>query len=74
MAIDSKYGRVTFERGNISENEPVFVLRAQDLLADGAILYYAKLVKESGGNMALVEAIMEVADKFCDWQTRKMPD
>ena len=30
MGIDAKYGRVTTERGDIGEDEPVVVFRAQD--------------------------------------------
>jgi hypothetical protein len=30
MAVDAKYGKVVTERGDIGEDEPVFILRAQD--------------------------------------------
>jgi hypothetical protein len=48
MAIDTKYGRVTTERGTIGEDEPVVVFRAQDELLPKVLAYYHQLCLEEG--------------------------
>lgn len=40
MAIDNKYGRVTLERGDIGEDEPVVVFRARDVLLPDVLAFY----------------------------------
>ena len=74
MPQESKYGAVTTERGTLKENEPVFILRAQDLLAPDAIAFYAELRKKAGDTKGAIECL-RVAQKFLDWDgPKKMPD
>ncbi len=40
MGVSRKYGKVTFERGTIGEDEPVFVVRARDLSAPSVLRQY----------------------------------
>lgn len=47
MAIDSKYGKVTLEKGTIGEDEPVFVLRAKDRLSPALLQQYILLCLET---------------------------
>lgn len=68
MAYDSKYGKVTFERGDIKEDEPVFILRAQDLLAVSAILQYATICAQEGCPVAHVGGIIDCANQIEEWQ------
>jgi hypothetical protein len=48
MAQDSKYGRVTLERGDIAHDEPVVVFRAQDALLPAMLELYAQRCAEAG--------------------------
>jgi hypothetical protein len=80
MAVDGKYGRVTFERTPhtpIPDDEPVFILRAQDELAPDAIIEYAESCREAGSPQEHLSAIYEAHRKFLDWQQThdtKIPD
>ncbi len=58
----------------IPEDEPVFVLRAQDILAPIAVRFYADLVEGATGNWKKTEEIIEFADSMTNWPTRKLPD
>lgn len=68
MAIDNKYGRVTFERGDIGEDEPVFIFRAQDLLAPTAITEYAELCRRNGCRAEHINGVIAAAYKMQAWQ------
>ena len=71
MARDLKYGTVIVERGTIPDDEPVFVLRAQDALAADTIRYYMKRRTISGCTTLAVEAALRNMNA---WPVRKMPD
>jgi hypothetical protein len=58
----------------IPRNEPVFVLRAQDILAPIDIMFYAKLVETATNNRPMVEDIKAVARAMEAWWPRKLPD
>lgn len=80
--IDRKYGVVTLERKpDVPEDEPVFVLRAQDILAPAAVRAYANLVEATvpgaeGAGMA--DAIRSSAEDMARWREAngggKLPD
>lgn len=71
MAISSKYGKIDIP--GINPDEPVFVLRAQDRLAQGMIEIY-KIVAEQHGASVAAGLDREVG-RFRDWAgKRKMPD
>ena len=72
MAQGSKYGKVSTEKKAIPENEPVFLLRAQDELASAAVRYYAELRKAKDPDGAKQCAL--VADAMDKWPKHKMPD
>lgn len=72
MATDAKYGKVSIT--NIPANEPVFILRAQDELAELAIRYYARLVQATSNNVEMVRTINVVIDMFHEWDVKKIPD
>lgn len=77
MAKDLKYGEVTLERGNIGEDEPVFVLRAQDQLALKVLKVYRMFCQLAGSpdkHQAIIDA---AAKRFKVWQDEhgtKIPD
>lgn len=73
MGHDGKYGRVTTERKDIPDGEPVIVLRAQDALAVEAIDYYRRRCDEEGAGDQHLMAIDRTAMAFEAWQ-REHPD
>lgn len=71
MALSGKYGKLDIPR--ICDDEPIFILRAQDMLAAPTIQMY-KLLLESHGCMLAKDLDKEI-DAFRMWSgCRKMPD
>jgi hypothetical protein len=71
MAISSKYGRVDISK--IGSDEPVFILRAQDKLAEAAIGMYRILAASHGSK--LVDSLDKEIEAFRKWQgDKKLPD
>jgi hypothetical protein len=71
MAISSKYGKVDI--GKVGADEPVFILRAQDKLAEPAIEMYRQLAASHGSKVA--EALQKEIDRFRQWKgAKKLPD
>ena len=58
----------------IPDNEPVFILRAQDALAPIAVRFYADLVQGATDNRHVATEIRDVAALMASWQPRKLPD
>lgn len=73
MTNTTKYGRVTTEKKDIPAEEPVFVLRAQDLLAAEAVGFYAELLRKSGKERQGRE-VLAIAKEFRAYPKKKMPD
>jgi hypothetical protein len=71
MAISGKYGQIDIPK--IGEREPVFILRAQDLLAGPAIELYEILARSHGSS--LPEELGKEIGRFQRWPGRKkIPD
>jgi len=71
MAVSGKYGRINISK--IGEEEPVFILRAQDKLAEPAIEMYRALVASHGSSLA--EKLDREIDRFRRWKgPKKLPD
>ena len=71
MALSGKYGKLNIPR--IEEEEPVFVLRAQDRLAEPAIAMYQLLVASHGCPLAV--GLQKEIDAFRRWKgPKKLPD
>ena len=71
MALSEKYGRLDIPR--IGKDEPVFILRAQDKLAEPAIQMYQLLAASHGSKVA--GALQKEIDSFRQWQgNKKIPD
>jgi len=70
MAISGKYGRVNIPK--IGADEPIFILRAQDKLAEPAIEMYRSLVTSHGRPLA--NSLDKEIEAFKKWPTKKMPD
>lgn len=59
---------------SIPEDEPVFVLRAQDILAPIAVNFYADLVQGATVNFEQAAQIRYIATLMAAWKPRKIPD
>jgi hypothetical protein len=71
MAVSGKYGKLNIP--NIAENEPVFILRAQDKLAAAAVQMYLILAESHAAGV--VEGIQKEVEGFRGWQgKKKLPD
>ena len=72
-----KYPNVTVMKADgsyIPQDEPVFVLRAQDVLAPIAVNSYADLVLGATGDFVRSDEIRRFAETMSQWHTRKLPD
>ncbi len=71
MAVSTKYGQVDIPK--IGTDEPVFILRAQDKLAEAAIGMYRSLAASHGSE--LVDSLDREIEAFQEWQgVKKLPD
>jgi hypothetical protein len=71
MAISTKYGKVDIPK--IGSDEPVFILRAQDRLAEEAIGMYRVLAKSRGSKIS--DSLEREMDAFHNWSgNKKLPD
>lgn len=71
MALSGKYGRISVS--GVADDEPVFVLRAQDRLAEAAIEMYRLLAASHG--CAIAESLQREVDRFRQWKgPKKLPD
>ena len=67
------YGRDDPILQKLGENEPIFVLRAQDVTAPGAVRSWAATVAARGMTLKAEEAF-RIADEMEKWPKRKFPD
>jgi hypothetical protein len=68
MAQDLKYGKVTLERGDIGEDEPVFVLRGRDLMTVPVLIDYRDDCAEGGSPPFHLEMIDRNIRLITTWQ------
>ena len=71
--MDSKYGRITSEKHVIPPDEPVFLLRGQDLLAPFALAEYARLLR-AYDKTEMAEHVEEQRQQMVTWPKKKLPD
>ncbi len=71
MAVSTKYGKVVIPK--IGDNEPVFILRAQDKLAEATIGMYRLLAASHGSKLA--DSLDREIEAFRRWTGfKKLPD
>jgi hypothetical protein len=71
MAVSTKYGKVSIPK--VGDDEPVFILRAQDKLAESAIAMYQALASSHGASVA--KDINQEVESFRNWKgAKKLPD
>lgn len=68
------YNRFQDPAGIIPADEPVFLLRGQDLLAAEAVDFYANKVEAAGGDPQVVKRSRAWANEMRLWPKQKMPD
>lgn len=56
------------------DDEPLFILRGQDIIAPGKVREWAGTARASGVAKNKVDEAMAIADAMDAWHTRKMPD
>ena len=74
MTNSTKYGRITSSEKEIPEDEPVFLLRAQDEFAADVVRYYASRVAVKATGHPIVNEIREFASLMDAWPVKKRPD
>jgi hypothetical protein len=71
MAVSTKYGNLSIPK--VGDDEPVFILRAQDKLAEAAIGMYKALSASHGASVA--RDIDKEIESFRNWKgPKKLPD
>lgn len=63
------YNRIQDPEGKIGEDEPVFLVRAQDMAAPFAVRAWAEFNELAGGDPDLSSLARRHADLMQDWQT-----
>ena len=79
MAIDTggKYQDFVLRKADgtvVAEGEPVFVLRAQDMLAPKTVQDYADLYQAITGDRRHADEIRNIGRAMSAWPDRKLPD
>jgi hypothetical protein len=64
----------TLRLPTIHAGEPVFILRAQDLLSADVVRHWAAAAFAAGVDPAVVEQALQQADRMDQWSPRKLPD
>lgn len=57
-----------------ADDEPIFVLRAQDRLAPETIDHWVRLARERGVSAEKIAEAERCADAMAEWPNRKLPD
>jgi len=71
MAVSTKYGKVDIPK--VGSDEPVFILRAQDKLAEATIGMYQLLTASHGSKLA--DSLDREMEAFRRWPgAKKLPD
>jgi len=71
MAVNGKYGIIDIP--NVGDDEPVFILRAQDKLAEPTVEMYRILATTHGSPLA--KDLQKEIETFRRWEgKRKLPD
>jgi hypothetical protein len=65
--------------GRAALDEPVFILRAQDILAPRVVVRWAHLAEQAGSPIEKVRGALQLAKQMADWQANnqhsvKVPD
>lgn len=68
------YDRIQDPAGLIPEDEPVFLIRAQDENSAQTVRWYARRAESRGASPELIRMAREHADRMAAWPKHKVPD
>lgn len=57
-----------------ADDEPIFVLRANDALAETTVRHWAAVAVVRGVDGQKIKEALDVADAMRDWPRKKLPD
>jgi hypothetical protein len=69
-----RHGRDDSYLTDIPDEEPVFVIRAQDSCGAAAVRRYADLLIAVHANPLMVKSVLEHAEAMDAWPVKKLPD
>jgi len=56
------------------DDEPLFILRAQDALAPIVVKYWAQIAQDAGAPREKIMSAWQLAQAMAEWPNRKLPD
>ncbi len=68
------YGRIQDPAGKIPDDEPVFLIRAKDLVSGDAVRAWADLHDKAGGDPLMSYAARRHALLMDNWKEKKLAD
>jgi len=71
------YNRIQDPAGKIAEDEPVFLVRAKDILGPATLRNWARMLEDSKGDPKMVTMVRNHASLMEEWQDKngcKLPD
>ena len=68
------YNRIQDPENKIPDDEPVFLIRGQDMVGAATVRYWADLNDTAGGDPDLSERARAHADLMDEWPTKKKAD
>ena len=70
----SDYDRIQDPAGLIADDEPVFLIRAKDIVSAGAVRDWANRAESVGASPEIVAAAREHAARMDAWRPKQVPD
>lgn len=70
----SDYDRIQDPEGLIPENEPVFLIRAQDKVSAATVRDWANKAAIVGADPEIVDAALAHAQRMEEWPIKKVPN
>ncbi len=68
------YDRIQDPDGKIPDDEPVFLIRGQDVIGAATVRAWADLNETSGGDHFLTVRARDQADRMDEWPVKKSAD
>ncbi len=68
------YNRIQDPENKIPEDEPVFILRAQDQVAAETVRFWVKRHLERNGSQDIADLALEHSHKMDNWPIKKRAD
>lgn len=68
------YNRIQDPENKIPHDEPVFLIRGQDMVSGDAVRAWAYLNEKAGGDATLTESARQQAALMDEWPNKKQAD